>query len=89
MEAWGSCVGNTRDPHWLWHAIDHCTGKVVADVLGRRNDDVLLQRTALHEPVGLSRDDTDHWGAYPSPLDPAVQSPSPRPTLQIARTQWT
>ena len=29
-------VGRKKDQRWLWHAIDHRTGKVLAYVFGRR-----------------------------------------------------
>ena len=45
-EMW-SFVGNKGNPRWLWHAIDHHTGKVLASVFGRRQDTVFLQLKAL------------------------------------------
>jgi insertion element IS1 protein InsB len=41
-EMW-SYVARKSNPRWLWHAIDHHTGKVLAYVLGRRKDDVFLK----------------------------------------------
>src|SRR2546427_12150122 len=35
-ERW-SFVGNKGNPRWLWHAIDHPTGKVLAYVFARRH----------------------------------------------------
>ncbi len=58
-EMW-SFVGHKGNPRWLWHAIDHRTGKVLASVFGRRKDEVFLQRKALLEPFGLTRYDTDY-----------------------------
>ena len=46
---------NKSNPRWLWHAIDHHTGKVFAYVFGRRKDAVFLQLKALFEPFGLAR----------------------------------
>jgi len=43
-EMW-SYVGKKTAPRWLWHAIDHHTGKVLAYVFGRRQAQVFLQRT--------------------------------------------
>ncbi len=40
-EMW-SYVGNKGEQRWLWHAIDHATGAVLAYVLGRRKDEVFL-----------------------------------------------
>ena len=51
-------------PRWLWHAIDHHTGKVLAYVFGRRKDTVFLKLKALLEPFGITRYYTDGWGAY-------------------------
>ena len=62
-EMW-SYVRSKTNPRWLWHAIDHHTGKVLAYVLGRRQDTVFLELKALLEPFGITRYFTDGWGAY-------------------------
>jgi insertion element IS1 protein InsB len=62
-EMW-SYVGNKENPRWLWHAIDHNSGKVLAYVFGRRKDNVFLQLKALLEPFGITRFYTDDWGTY-------------------------
>jgi len=38
MDEMWSFVGNKGNPRWLWHAIDHHTGKVLAYVFGRRKE---------------------------------------------------
>jgi insertion element IS1 protein InsB len=63
MDEMWSFVGKKKDQRWLWHAIDHQTGKVLAYVCGRRQDQVFLQLKALLEPFGITRYDTDYWGA--------------------------
>ena len=83
-EMW-SFVGNKGNPRWLWHAIDHHTGAVLAYVFGRRKDAVFLQRKALLEPFGLTRLYTDHWGAYARHLDPDMHRPGKRHTQKIER----
>jgi insertion element IS1 protein InsB len=45
-EMW-SFVGKKQEQRWLWHAIDHRAGAVLAYVFGRRQDDVFLQLKAL------------------------------------------
>jgi insertion element IS1 protein InsB len=62
-EMW-SYVGKKVEPWWLWHAIDHQTGTVLAYVFGRRQDEVFLQLQALLAPFGIRRFYTDGWGAY-------------------------
>jgi IS1 family transposase len=75
MEEMWSCVGNKGNPRWLWHAIDHHTGKVLASVFGRRQDAVFLKLKALLEPFGITHYFTDHWGAYTRHLDPEEHTP--------------
>jgi insertion element IS1 protein InsB len=62
-EMW-SDVGKKAEPRWLWHAIDHVSGAVLAYVFGRRQDTVFLQLKKLLEPFGITRFYTDGWGAY-------------------------
>jgi len=57
-----SYVGKKTQQRWLWHAIDHYTGKVLAYVFGRWQDDVFLRLQALLEPFGITRFYTDGWG---------------------------
>ena len=68
-EMW-SYVAKKSQPRWLWHAIDHHTGKVLAYVFGRRQDEVFLRLQQLLEPFGITKFYTDGWGAYERHLDP-------------------
>src|SRR2546422_6116296 len=70
MDEMWSFVGHKGNPRWLWHAIDHQTGVVLAYVFGRRKDAVFLQLKALLEPFGIRRFSTDGWGAYERHIDP-------------------
>ena len=54
-----------NNPHWLWHAIDHQTGTVLAYVFGRRKDEVFLKLKALLDPFGLTHYYTDKWDFLP------------------------
>jgi insertion element IS1 protein InsB len=87
-EMW-SYVGRKKDQRWLWHAIDHRTGKVLAYVFGRRQDDVFLKLKALLEPFGITRYYTDYWGAYTRHLDADEHEPGKRNTQQIERKHLT
>ena len=62
-EMW-SYVQSKAHSRWLWHAIDHHTGTVLAYVFGRRQDTVFVELKALLEPFGITRYFTDGWGAY-------------------------
>jgi insertion element IS1 protein InsB len=67
-EMW-SYVRSKANPRWLWHAIDHRSGTVLAYVFGRRQDTVFVQLKSLLEPFGITRFYTDGWGAYERHLD--------------------
>lgn len=85
MDEMWSFVGKKQDQRWLWHAIDHGTGAVLAYVFGRRQDEVFLQLKALLEPFGLTRFYTDYWGAYTRHLEPDMHSQGKRNTQKIER----
>ena len=87
-EMW-SFVGKKKEPRWLWHALDHHTGQVLAYVFGRRKDEVFLQLKALLTPFGITRYYTDYWGAYERHLAPEVHSPGKHNTQQIERKHLT
>jgi insertion element IS1 protein InsB len=87
-EMW-SYVGKKQEPRWLWHAIDHQTGTVLAYVFGRRKDAVLLELKQVLEPFGIMRFYTDHWGAYTRQLEPERHGPGKRQTQRIERKHLT
>ena len=49
-EMWGF-VGSKSQQRWLWHAIEHHTGQLLAYVFGTREDETFLQ---LKELLGVS-----------------------------------
>ena len=87
-EMW-SYVGKKHAQRWLWHAIDHYTGKVLAYVFGRRQDQVFLKLKELLEPFGIRRYYTDYWGTYTRHLDTDEHNPGKRNTQQIERKHLT
>lgn len=78
-----SYVGKKSNPYWLWHAIDHRSGKVLAYVFGRRKDEVFLQLKELLEPFGISRFYTDGWGAYERHLEARMHEVGKQNTQKI------
>jgi IS1 family transposase len=57
-----SFVGGQEAARWLWHALDHHTGHVVAYVMGSRADHTFLELKALLAPFGVTRYYSDKWG---------------------------
>ena len=87
-EMW-SFVGRKQHPRWLWGALDHQTGRILAYVFGRREDQALLQRKALLAPFGIRRFYTDGWGADHCHLAPDQHVVSKRRTQQLERKHLT
>ncbi len=87
-EMW-SYVGKKANQRWLWHAIDHHTGKVLAYVLGDRKDNVFLKLKELLEPFGIRQFYTDDWGAYGRHLPPEKHLIGKRNTQKIERKHLT
>ena len=83
-EMW-SFVQRKKNQRWLWHAIDHQSGKVLAYVLGRRQDAAFLKLKVLLEPFGIMKYYTDYWGAYTRHIDPDKHQPGKRNTQKIER----
>jgi hypothetical protein len=65
-EMW-SFVQSKAHQRWLWHAIDHLTGVVLAYVFGSRADEVFVELQKLLKPFGLVHFYTDAAGVYRSP----------------------
>ena len=82
----GRALATPPPPRWLWHAMDHQRGKVVASVFGRRKAEGCITRHALLEPGGLTHASTDRWGASTRPLDAETHPARTRSTQKIART---
>lgn len=87
-EMW-SFVGNKAHQRWLWHAIDHLTGVVLAYVLGTRADAVFEQLQALLKPFGIVHFYTDAAGVYERYLPAADHTVGKIHTQQIERKHLT
>ena len=87
-EMW-SFVGDKEHQRWLWHAIDHCTGAVVAYVFGDHKDNVFLELKELLEPFGIRRFYTDDWGAYERHLESEEHEVGKQNTQKIERKHLT
>jgi insertion element IS1 protein InsB len=87
-ERW-SFVKKKSNQRWLWHAIDHATGKVLAYVFGARKDKVFSQLKALLMPFGIKHFYTDDWGAYERKLPRSQHTISKANTQQIERKHLT
>jgi insertion element IS1 protein InsB len=87
-ELW-SFVGSKAQQRWLWHAIDHLSGVVLAYTLGSRAEEVFLQLQKLLKPFGLVHFYTDAAGVYDRHLPAPAHTIGKVPTQQIERKHLT
>lgn len=85
MAEMGSFVGSKRQQRWLWHAIDHHTGQLLAYVFGTREDETCLPLQELLTPFGILPFSTAGWGAYRRHLDPRTHPVGKQHTQKIER----
>ena len=84
-----SFVGKKSSQRWLWHAIDHSSGQVLAYTLGTREDKVFLELKQLLSPFGITRFYTDKWGAYTRHLEAETHRIGKILTQKIERKHLT
>ena len=92
MDEMWSFVQSKKQQRWLWHAIDHRTGAVLAYVLAPHEDAALKQLQALLAPFAIQQFYTDSWGAYLRLLDAQHHIVGKANTQRIERkhlTLWT
>ncbi len=87
-EMW-SFVEKKENQRWLWHAIDHGNGEVLAYVLGKRKDEVFKKLQALLTPFGIQHYYTDDWGSYKKALPAERHTVSKKFTQLIERKHLT
>jgi insertion element IS1 protein InsB len=84
-----SFVRKNKNQRWLWHAIDHVTGKVLAYVFGRRKNKVFSRLKALLTPFGIKHFYTDDWCAYEWQWPEHQHTVSKKNTQKIERKHLT
>lgn len=82
---------NTHKAHqrWLWHAVDHGSGDILAYVFGDRSDAVFLELKAWLAPFGITRFYTDGLSAYERHLPPEQHVVSKTHIQKIERKHLT
>ena len=87
-EVW-SFVGKKSQQRWLWHAIDHRTGVVLAYMLGTHQDEVFLQLKGLLAPLGIRHFYTDGADVYDRHLESEQHTIGKIHTQKIERKHLT
>jgi insertion element IS1 protein InsB len=84
-----SYVGAKATARWLWHALDHRTGRVIVYVVGTRKDAVFLKLKALLAPLGITHSYTDKAGVYQRHLPPEQHTVGKLTRQKIERKHLT
>ena len=84
-----SFVGAKATERWLWHALDHHTGRVLAYVVGTRKDAVFLKLKTLLAPLGITHYYTDKAGVYQRHLPPEQHTVGKLSMQKIERKHLT
>jgi insertion element IS1 protein InsB len=87
-EMW-SFVKSKAHQRWLWHAIDHLSGVVLAYAFGSRADTVFGKLQKLLKPFGLVHFYPDADGVYERHLPPSAHTVGKSNTPQIERKPLT
>ncbi len=89
MDEMWSFVQSKKQQRWLWHAIDHRSGNVLAYVLAPHEDSALRQLKELLAPFSVGHFYTDGWGAYLRLLDAQSHTVGKVNTQKIERKHLT
>jgi insertion element IS1 protein InsB len=89
MDEMWSFVRSKQQERWLWHAIDHHTGQLLAYVLAPHQDAAFKQLKSLLTPFGITHFYTDGWGAYERHLEPEQHTVGKANTQKIERKHLT
>ena len=84
-----SYVGQKIYQRWLWHALDHKTGTILAFVLGRRQDRMFLKLKKLLKPFGITKFYTDNLKTYERHLSKDERQVSKYKMQKIERKHLT
>ena len=87
-EMW-SFVKSKAHQRWLWHAIDHLSGVVLAYAFGNRADTIFVELKKLLKPFGLEHFYTDGARVYERHLPAAAHTIGKANTQQIERKHLT
>lgn len=89
MDEMWSFVEKKSNQRWLWHAIDHNTGEILAYIFGNRTDKVFLELKKRLELFGIKKFFTDDWGAYDRHIPIEKHEVGKRNTQKIERKHLT
>ena len=87
-EMW-SFVFSKENQRWLWLALDHQTGRILAYTFGRRKDDVFRTFQVMLKPFGVTMFYTDDWGSYQRNIPSQQHVISKKNTQAIERKNLT
>ena len=89
MDEMWSYVGCKQNQRWLWQAMDHDTGTILAYTFGRRTHETFQRLYHQLRPFGVQYYYTDDWGSYARYLPAEQHTISKRYTQRLERWHLT
>ena len=87
-ELW-SFVKNKRNQRWLWYAINHDTGEILAYTFGKRKDTVFLKLKKQLEAFQIETYYSDNWTSYKKYIEEKKHKIGKKNTQKIERKNLT
>lgn len=84
-----SFVKSKSNQRWLWLAIDHSNGVILAYTFGKRKDEVFKEFKKILKPFKISMFYSDNWGSYKKYLDSDKHKIGKANTQKIERKNLT
>lgn len=87
-ELW-SFVKNKRNQRWLWYAIHHDTGEILAYTFGKRKDSVFLKLKKFLKAFPIEIYYSDNWTSYKKHIEKDKHKIGKKNTQKIERKNLT
>ena len=87
-ELW-SFVKNKNNQRWLWYAIHHDTGEILAYTFGKRKDSVFLKLKKLLKAFQIEIYYSDNWISYKKYIEKKKHKVGKKNTQKIERKNLT
>ena len=84
-----SFVQNKGNQRWLWLAVNHDTGDILAYTFGKRKNNVFKEFKRILEPLGITMFYSDAFGCYQRNLESTNHKIGKRNTQTIERKNLT
>lgn len=87
-EMWSYVKKRTKQ-RWLWYAVEHNTGEILAYTFGKRKDSVFMKLKKLLDRFNITMNYTDKWKSYKKYIEKSKHKIGKINTQRIERKNLT